>query len=67
FEIDASALQAGNYMVSLSLHSADHQVNYHRLDNALSFYIDRPTRNFDGIAALPVARISLARSHANSN
>lgn len=54
FEIDASALQAGNYQMSFSLHSADHQTNYHRLDNALSFYIDSPARGFDGIAALPV-------------
>lgn len=54
FEIDASALQAGNYQLSFSLHSSDHSQNFHRLENALSFYIDAPSRGFDGIAALPV-------------
>lgn len=54
FEIDASALQAGNYTMSFSLHSSDHQTNYHRLENALSFYIDKACRGFEGVAALPV-------------
>lgn len=54
FEIDASSLQAGNYRISLSLHSSDHQVNYHRLDNAITFFIDKVRRGFDGIVALPV-------------
>lgn len=51
-EIDASSLQAGQYMLSFSLHSRDHRTNYHRLDGALPLYLEK-TREFDGISALP--------------
>lgn len=54
FEIDASTLQAGSYRVSFSLHSGDYQQDYHRIDNALAFCIEKAPRNFDGIATLPV-------------
>lgn len=54
FDIDASTLQAGSYRVSFSLHSGDYQNDFHRIDNALAFCIEKPPRNFDGIATLPV-------------
>lgn len=54
FEIDASTLQAGSYSVSLSFHSSDHKTNYHRLENVISFTIEKARRDFDGIVTLPV-------------
>lgn len=60
FEIDASTLQTGNYSVSLSFHSGDHKTNYHRLENVLSFTVEKAHRDFDGLVALPVkAKVSL--------
>lgn len=50
--LDASALHAGGYSLSFSLHSRDHSQNYHRLEHALPFYL--PGRaHFDGICHLP--------------
>lgn len=50
--IDASALHAGGYTMSFSLHSRDHAVNYHRLERTLPFYL--PGRaHFDGVCHLP--------------
>ncbi|MGI5869932.1 MAG: ABC transporter ATP-binding protein [Kiritimatiellia bacterium] len=50
--IDAGALHAGGYTMSFSLHSRDHAVNYHRLENTLPFHL--PGRaHFDGICHLP--------------
>lgn len=49
FEIDASRLQKGCYQMSFSMHSSNHLVNYHRLEHALTFYVDTPPRVFDGL------------------
>lgn len=45
------ALAAGNYLLSFSVHSADHSVNYHRLDNCVTIAIDSKKR-FEGCAYL---------------
>lgn len=59
-EIDAATLQGGPYVLSFALHSRDHKVNYHRLEHALPFHLDR-VREFDGVVALP-SRWTLARA-----
>ncbi len=51
-EIDASSLHAGNYMMSFSLHSRNHAINYHRLENHLPVVLIANT-SFDGICHLP--------------
>lgn len=51
-EIDASSLHAGNYMISFSLHSQNHAINYHRLENHLPVVLGTNT-GFDGICRLP--------------
>lgn len=51
-EIDARALHPGDYLVSFALHSRDHAVNYHRLDNRLRFHVEGDPR-FEGPVALP--------------
>ncbi len=51
-EIDASSLHAGNYMMSFSLHSRNHAINYHRLENLLPVVLGTNT-GFDGICRLP--------------
>jgi ABC-type polysaccharide/polyol phosphate transport system ATPase subunit len=51
-EIDTSLLQAGDYLLSFSLHSRDHKVNYHRLEHTLPFHLDK-IREFDGLVTLP--------------
>ena len=51
-KLDANRLHAGKYLMSFSLHSRDHQINYHRLDNHLAIKLDTPA-NFDGICRLP--------------
>lgn len=53
-EVDLSGLQRGSYMMSFSLHSRDHKVNYHRLEQALPFHLPK-RREFDGIAVFPVS------------
>jgi len=50
-EVDVAPLQSGTYLLSFSLHSRDHKLNYHRLEHTLPFHLDR-TREFDGIVAL---------------
>lgn len=50
--IDTSLLQSGDYLLSFSLHSRDHKVNYHRLEHALPFHLDK-VREFDGLVKLP--------------
>lgn len=52
FDVDASQLQRGGYLMSFSMHSYDHKVNYHRLEHVLPFYIEKPPRVFDGLVAL---------------
>ena len=51
--IDATHLHGGNYILSFSVHSRDHKVNYHRLDRALPVLLEKD-REFDGIVRLPV-------------
>lgn len=51
-EIDASSLHAGNYMISFSLHSQNHAINYHRLENHLPVVLGTNI-GFDGICRLP--------------
>jgi ABC-type polysaccharide/polyol phosphate transport system ATPase subunit len=42
----------GAYLLSFSLHSADHRVNYHRLDHQFRFLLECP-RDFEGVAYMP--------------
>ena len=49
--LDCSRLRTGIYLMSFSLHSRDHQTNYHRLDNCLSVRINTAI-GFDGIVKL---------------
>jgi len=51
-KLDCSKLRTGIYLMSFSLHSKDHQTNYHRLDNCLSVRINN-AMGFDGIVKLP--------------
>ena len=46
-------LLAGAYLFSFSVHSADHQTNYHRLDNALPINVSSAER-YEGLCHLPV-------------
>ena len=50
--VDAAALHAGGYTMSFSLHSRDHAINYHRLEQTLPFYLPGHGR-FDGVCRLP--------------
>jgi hypothetical protein len=50
--IDNLALAGGNYLLSFSVHSADHSVNYHRLDNRYAITVDSDKR-FEGCVYLP--------------
>ena len=52
FTLDCSKLNTGIYLMSFSLHSRDHQTNYHRLDNCLSVRVNNPL-GIDGIVKLP--------------
>ena len=51
-ELDLSHLHAGEYLLSFSLHSADHQTNYHRLEHALRLKVVNDLW-FDGLVSLP--------------
>ena len=51
--IDASNLQAGEYLLSFSLHSGDHKTNYHRLEHGLQLRV-KNRKWFDGLVSLPV-------------
>jgi ABC-type polysaccharide/polyol phosphate transport system ATPase subunit len=46
-------LLAGAYLFSFSVHSSDHQTNYHRLDNALPINVSSAER-YEGLCQLPV-------------
>ena len=46
-------LARGTYFFSFSVHSADHKVNYHRLDNAFAIGVES-AKNFEGICHMPV-------------
>lgn len=45
-------LARGTYFFSFSVHSADHKVNYHRLDNAYAIGVESD-KNFEGICHMP--------------
>ncbi|MEI8138257.1 MAG: ABC transporter ATP-binding protein [bacterium] len=45
-------LARGTYFFSFSVHSADHKVNYHRMDNAFAIGVDS-VKNFEGICHMP--------------
>lgn len=45
-------IQAGVYLLSFSLHSADHMTNYHRLENHLLLRVTRK-KPFDGLCFIP--------------
>jgi ABC-type polysaccharide/polyol phosphate transport system ATPase subunit len=45
-------LASGTYLFSFSAHSADHRVNYHRLDHAFAISVDADKR-FEGVCYLP--------------
>jgi ABC-type polysaccharide/polyol phosphate transport system ATPase subunit len=49
--IEDLPLAAGTYLVSFSLHSADHRVNYHRLDHALPIVVTSETP-FEGVTRM---------------
>ncbi len=45
-------LASGTYLFSFSAHSADHRINYHRLDHAFAIGVDAEKR-FEGVCYLP--------------
>ncbi len=45
-------LAKGTYLFSFSVHSADHQVNYHRLDHAFAIGVEA-TKSFEGLCYMP--------------
>ncbi|MEI7879253.1 MAG: ABC transporter ATP-binding protein [bacterium] len=45
-------LARGTYFFSFSVHSADHKVNYHRMDNAYAIGVETE-KNFEGICHIP--------------
>ncbi len=53
--LDFSALEllAGAYLFSFSVHSQDHQTNYHRLDNGHPITV-RSERRYEGVCHMPV-------------
>ena len=51
-ELDLRGIQAGDYMLSFSLHSADHSVNWHRLERCLLLRL-RSRKWFDGLCSMP--------------
>ena len=51
--LDLSTMQGpATYTLSFSLHSSDHQTNYHRIDHAFPITLEK-IREFDGIALFP--------------
>ena len=46
-EIKDLSLAAGTYFLSVSVHSADHKTNYHRIDNRYAFSVLSP-KSFEG-------------------
>ncbi len=50
--IDSSSLMRGKFYLSFSLHSRDHETNYHRLDNMHSIWITSDTKQ-EGFVNLP--------------
>jgi hypothetical protein len=54
FTLDTSNLQCGDYALSFALHSADHTVNYHRVEHGFALRV-RDRKWFDGLVRLPVS------------
>lgn len=50
--IDRMHLNVGTYLLSFSVHSHDHKINYHRIDNTLQIEIHSDT-SFGGICYMP--------------
>ena len=50
--IDELAMSKGNYLFSFSVHSSDHKVNYHRLDNTFSIKVEAE-KVFEGCCHMP--------------
>lgn len=50
--LPALNLAGGTYLFSVSVHSVDHSVNYHRLDHALAFGVTSEKR-FEGCCYMP--------------
>ena len=44
---------AGEYLLSFSMHSGDHKTNYHRLEHGLQLRV-KNRKWFDGLVSLPV-------------
>lgn len=53
-ELRGLPVAAGAYLFSFSLHSADHRVNYHRLDHGFSITVLSDSR-FEGVCRMPCA------------
>ena len=50
--LDKLPLASGTYLLSFSLHSSDHKVNYHRLDHAVPIVVECDSR-FEGLCEMP--------------
>jgi len=51
--IDSLSMATGTYLFSFSVHSADHRVNYHRLDNRFPIAVECE-KAFEGCCHMPV-------------
>lgn len=51
-KIPALNLASGTYLFSFSVHSADHKVNYHRLDHAFAIGVES-AKPFEGMCYMP--------------
>ena len=51
--IDPISMGAGTYLFSFSVHSSDHKVNYHRVDNRFPVLVESD-KEFEGCCYMPV-------------
>ena len=51
-QLDRLPMSRGLYLFSFSIHSADHKLNYHRLDNVFPISV-KADRNFKGATYIP--------------
>ena len=51
-KLDRLAMAAGTYLFSFSIHSANHAINYHRLDHRFPITVDCP-KKFEGPCYMP--------------
>lgn len=51
--LPALPMAAGTYLFSFSVHSGDHKVNYHRLDNRYPIAVESD-KSFEGVCYMPV-------------